>query len=176
VAYERLGFAIWITGLPASGKSMVTAALVNRLAKDGTRVTVLESDAMRRLFSDEERYDEQERHLFYSSLAFIGRLLTEHGINVIFDATANRRAYRDRARRQIPRFIEIFVDTPLEICMKRDPKGIYRKGQSGEAQNVPGLQARYEAPIFPDLIIHGDQESPEAAADRIVQFLNSKGF
>lgn len=155
---------------------MVTAALVDQLTKAGTRVMVLESDAMRKVFSAEGRYDEQERQFFYTSLAFIGKVLTEHGVNVIFDATANRRAYRDKARGKIPRFVEIFVDTPLEVCMKRDPKGIYLKGKAGTAQNVPGLQAEYEPPILPDLTIRGDQESPDAAADRILQILNSKGL
>jgi adenylylsulfate kinase len=102
-------------------------------------------------------------------------VLTEHGINVIFDATANRRAYRDDARRQIPLFVEVYVDTPLAVWMARDPKGIYRKGQAGISQHVPGLQAAYE-PLHPDVITHGDRESPETAADRIVQMLRSRGL
>jgi len=162
--------------MPASGKSMVTASLVRQLAKANTRATVLESDVLRKIFSTEARYDDLGRDHFYGSLAFIGRILTEHGINVIFDATANRRAYRDRARAQITRFVEIHVDTPLEVCMKRDPKGIYAKGQAGLSQDVPGLQAVYEAPLHPDLVIHGDRDAPEDAADRIVQVLRSKGM
>ena len=177
MAHEpEAGFAIWVTGLPASGKSMVTAALVSRLTRAGVRVTVLESDVMRKIFSAEARYDEEERGRFYASLTFIGRVLTAYGINVIFDATANHRAYRDDARRQIPRFVEVYVDTPLEVCMARDPKGIYRKGHVGISQNVPGLQAAYESPLHPDVITHGDRESPETAADRIMTILRSKGL
>ena len=170
----QTGFAIWVTGLPASGKSMVTAALVERLKKRGANTTVLESDVLRRAFSVQPRYDEQDREYFYGSIAFIGQILTEHGANVIFDATANRRSYRERARRQIPKFLEIHVDTPLDVCIRRDPKGIYKKGLAGLSQNVPGLQTRYESPVHPDLVIDGEQESPDAAADRIIKLLEER--
>jgi len=102
-------------------------------------------------------------------------VLTEHGISVIFDATANRRAYRERARQQIPRFIEVFVDCPLEVCIRRDPKGIYRKAQQGEAQHVPGVQTRYEPPLNPAIVIRGDQDDSDDAAHRIVELLRSRG-
>jgi adenylylsulfate kinase len=170
------GFAVWITGLPASGKSAITAALVDELTRHGARATVLESDVLRKAFASESHYDEQEREYFYRSLAFIGQVLTEQGINVIFDATANRRSYRDRARQRIPQFFEIHVDTPLSICIDRDPKGIYRQGKAGLSKNVPGLQVEYEPPLQPDLVIHGDREVPRHAAERIVQFLEAQGL
>ena len=164
-------FAIWITGLPASGKSTIAAALVKHLRNLNMDVTILESDAMRKILSANPQYDDQERDYFYASLAFIGRVLTEHGISVIFDATANRRSYRDRARHQIPQLIEVFVDCPLDVCIQRDPKGIYRRAQQGEAQHVPGVQTRYEPPLNPALVIRGDQDDPEDAARRIVELL-----
>ena len=167
-------FALWITGLPASGKSAITAALVKQLEARNVRIAVLESDELRKQFSQKPSYDAQDREYFYGSLAFIGKVLTEQGISVIFDATANRRAYRDRARQQIPRYLEAYVDTPLELCIQRDPKGIYRRGSEGEAQHVPGLQTAYEAPLAPDIILHGAQEPPEVAARRIVKLLVSR--
>jgi adenylylsulfate kinase len=173
---QKTGFAVWITGLPASGKSAITAALVEELARQGARATVLESDVLRKAFASQSHYDEQEREYFYRSLAFIGQVLTEHGMNVIFDATANRRSYRDRARQQIPRFLEIHVDTPLNICIDRDPKGIYRQGKAGLSKNVPGLQVEYEPPLHPDLVIHGDREVPRHAAERIIQLLEAQGL
>src|SRR5262245_63252336 len=113
------GFAVWITGLPASGKSVVTAVLVGQLESKGIETAVLESDVLRAFFSERPRYDEQDREYFYGSIAFIGKVLAEHDIAVIFDATANKRSYRERARHEIPRFFEIYVDTPLEVCMQR---------------------------------------------------------
>jgi adenylylsulfate kinase len=154
---------------------MLTSALVNKLKRRGVHVTVLESDALRKSFATTS-YDEQDRDYFYGSLAFIGQILTKLGINVVFDATANRRVYRDRARERIPQFLEIHVDTPLDVCMSRDPKGIYEKGKAGLSQNVPGLQAEYEPPLNPDLVTHGDTEPPGVAAERVIRLLESRRF
>lgn len=169
-------FAVWITGLPASGKSTLAATLARQVRELGIEITVLESDALRKIFSSQPRYDEQDREYFYGSLAFIGHVLTEHGISVVFDATANRRSYRDRARQQIPRFIEVFVECPLEICIRRDPKGLYRRAREGEANHVPGIQAVYEPPENPAIVIHGDHDKPEEAARRVIDALLSKRF
>lgn len=170
------GFAVWVTGLPASGKSTVAAALARVLSIRGVHAAVLESDALRRILTPHPRYDEEEREVFYGAMAYIGRLLTEHGVPVIFDATANRRAYRDRARREIPRFLEVYVDTPLAVCVARDPKGIYRKAQEGTAATVPGVQADYEPPLHPEVVIKGDREASGIGAGRIVSKLIDRGF
>lgn len=172
----ELGFAIWITGLPASGKSSLAAALARVLLSKGIDVAVLESDALRRIFTPHPRYDEAEREVFYGAIAYVGRLLTEHGVSVIFDATANRRAYRDRARMRIPHFIEVYVQTPLAVCIDRDPKGIYRKGREGAAATVPGIQAVYEEPYHPEVVVKGDGEPAEIGAERIVAKLTELGY
>ena len=172
----KTGFAVWITGLPASGKSTVTAALQKELALRGLNVAVLESDALRKILTPRPRYDEEERNVFYGALAHVGRLLTEHGVPVIFDATANRRAYRDRARDAIARFLEVFVDCPLDVCISRDPKGIYRRGREGSASGVPGMDAVYEPPDSPDVTVRGDEEEPARAARRIVDKLIETGY
>jgi adenylylsulfate kinase len=169
-------FAIWITGLPASGKSTITVALTRKLEGLGVHAEVLESDPLRKEFSDRPSYDERDREFFYGSLAFVGRILTERGVPVIFDATANRRIYRDKARSRIPRFVEVFVECPLETCIERDPKGIYRQAREGKATQVPGIQAVYEPPEHPDVVIRGDRESPDDAANRVIDTLIARGF
>ena len=115
---------------------MLVRALKTQLAERGIEVAVLESDVLRRNFTVQPHYDKQDRETFYRQMVYIGALLTQHGVPVIFDATANRRVYRDHARNQIRRFIEVYVNTPLEVCMARDPKGIYRKARDGEANSV----------------------------------------
>ena len=169
-------FAVWITGLPASGKSTIARALVRELADRGVDVAVLESDELRRVLTPHPTYSEEERTTFYESMAHIGSMLVEHGVPVIFDATANRRAYRAAGRARIERFVEVFVACPLDVCMARDPKGIYREARAGQASTVPGLQSSYEAPEQPDLIVPGSGQVPEAATRAIVRLLEDRGY
>ncbi len=168
---QHQAFALWITGLPASGKSTIVSTVRPQLEALGLRVEVLESDAVRRVLTPEPTYSEQERDLFYRALAYMGQRLVAHGVTVIFDATASRRAYRDYARREIPRFAEIAIDCPLEICMQRDRKGTYQRGQRGESNTVPGLQVPYESPVNPELRIDTSSVQEAEAARRILEFV-----
>jgi adenylylsulfate kinase len=164
-------FAIWITGLPASGKSTIRKALVKRLEEAGIHAQVLESDELRKIITPKPSYSLEERDNFYNVMVYIGELLVRNGVNVIFDATANKRSYRDKARGAITNFIEVFVKCPLAVCMQRDPKGIYKKAKEGKAATVPGLQEIYEEPLNPEIIVESDKEESEAAAEKIFQFL-----
>jgi adenylylsulfate kinase len=163
-------YAIWLTGLPASGKSTIAAALKPKLEVAGHVVEVLESDAVRRILTPAPTYSREERDLFYRALAFMGSRLVAHGVTVIFDATANRRAYRDFARSLIPRFIEVAVVCPLDLCMKRDYKGTYQRGQRGETSTVPGLQDPYEAPVHPEVRIDTTRFFAKEAAETIFEY------
>ena len=164
----RDAFAVWITGLPASGKSAIAANLRAQLSARGVDVAVLESDELRKIFTPHPRYDPHERDLFYRQMVYVGVLLTQHGVPVIFDATASRRVYRAWARQQIPKFLEVYVECPLARCMARDPKGIYRRAREGGADTVPGLQATYEVPEKADVVLQGDREVPADAAGRVI--------
>ena len=161
------GFALWVTGIPASGKSSVTGELVKLLRQRRVPVVVLESDEMRKVLTPDPVYSDEERDLFYRQLAGIGSLITRSSVNVIFDATANKRVYRDHARKLITRFLEVQVTCPLEVCRARDPKGIYRMAGRDTAGNVPGIQAPYEPPLKPELTVDG-QKSPVVNAEIIL--------
>jgi adenylylsulfate kinase len=166
--------AIWITGLPASGKSTLARALGEELSRHGIHATVIESDTARRIITPEPTYDEEERDLFYAAITYAAALLTQQGIPVIVDATANRRRYRDRARELIPAFVEIYVECPRQVCVARDRKGVYEFAINAESNNVPGAGAPYERPILPEFLVHGDREDPHQAARRIVEALFDK--
>lgn len=170
------GFAVWITGLPASGKSTIAAELHAQLCAQGVDAAVLESDELRKIFTAHPRYDPEERDTFYRQLVYLGALLTRHGVPVIFDATANRRLYRDWARHEISKFLEVYVDCPLATCIARDPKGIYRQAREGAVATVPGLQVPYEAPEKPEVILHGNQDSPSDAARKVITKLAELGY
>lgn len=165
--------AIWLTGLPASGKSTIAAALKPKLEEIGS-VEVFESDAVRRILTPHPTYSDVERDLFYRSLAFMGEKLVSHGVTVIFDATANRRAYRDFARSLIPKFIEVWVECPLELAIQRDYKGTYQRGQRGESSTVPGLQEPYEAPLNPEVRIDTTKMNASEAAEIVMKFVQDR--
>jgi adenylylsulfate kinase len=169
-------FAVWLTGLSGSGKSAVAGELLAKLHARGVQVARLESDVLRTALTPFPRYDEAERDRFYGLLVDVGRLLLDKGISVVIDATANKRVYRDNARRRIERFAEVYVDTPLEVCEARDPKGLYRKARAGGASTLPGLQAAYEMPVAPEVVVRGDRGTPAEAADAVMRLLERRGW
>jgi adenylylsulfate kinase len=168
-----MSFAVWLTGLSGSGKSAVAKELLKQLHARGVSAAVLESDVLRTQLTPFPRYDEAERDEFYAAIAHFGIYLVSQGKSVIFDATANRRAYRERARQAIARFAEVYISTPREVCAARDTKGLYR---SAKVTRLPGVQAPYEAPLSPELVISGDRGTPEAGAAAIVALLERRGW
>lgn len=168
---KQVGFAIWLTGLPASGKSTLAAGLSDALTGQGIRIQILDSDDLRQVLTPEPTYSQSEREWFYQVMVHIGQLLVQNGVNVIFSATANRRRYRNQARQAIEQFAEVYVRCSLETCMERDTKGIYAKAQAGEAQTVPGVQVPYEAPQTPGLTIDTEQTTPEEGVSLLLSWL-----
>ena len=168
-----MSFAVWLTGLSGSGKSAIAKQLLQRLHEKGVDAAVLESDVMRTQLTPFPRYDEADRAFFYGALCRIGSMLVAQGRPVVFDATANRRAYRDAARSAIDRFAEVHVDTPLAVCVGRDTKGLYR---SGSTSALPGTQVPYEPPFSPEIIVHGDRGTPAQGAAAIVGWLERRAW
>lgn len=166
-------FAVWLTGFSGCGKSAIAKQLLERLAARAVAASVLESDVMRTQITPFPKYDEPERDLFYASLVALGAFVCGRGRPVLFDATANRRRYRDAARHAIARFAEIHVDTPLEVCIARDTKGLYGKR---EASAMPGVHVPYEPPLVPEIVVSGVRGTPAEAAEKIVAFLERRGW
>ncbi|GKS60094.1 adenylyl-sulfate kinase [Nitrospira sp.] len=169
-------FAVWLTGLPASGKSTIASVLQRELTDAGLTVERLESDSLRSILTPEPTYQAEERDLFYRALAYFGSRLVAHGVPVILDATAHRRSYRALARTLIPHFLEVEVACPLEVCMARDRKGTYRGGQAGTNATVPGLQVEYEAPEAPEVRLDTTRVDAEAAAAQILEVLRTREY
>lgn len=147
------GFAIWLTGLPAAGKTTLARALADALQTLDVHVQLLDSDEVRTALTPEPTYSQAERDQFYRSLAYMGHLLTRNGVNVIMAATAHRQQYRDAARESIKAFYEVYLQCPLATCRERDPKRIYARAEAGEITRVPGIQIPYEAPVAPELVL-----------------------
>ena len=174
-------WAVWLTGLPGSGKSVISRALLKRIRKLGEDAEIVSIDALRRIATPNPRYTEEERSIVYGALVYASTLLVRNGVNVIIDATGNRRAFRDKARREIPRFVEVYVRCPLEVCIYREksrgketflaPKGIYDKAARGESATVPGIGVPYEEPLSPEVIVDSDKLTPEECADKVIEEL-----
>jgi adenylylsulfate kinase len=170
-----VSWAVWFTGRPAAGKTTLARALKELAADRGVAIVHLESDSLRRILTPQATYAPEERDRFYEIVAGLAALLTEQGFPVIVDATAPRRGHRERARRVIPRFLEVFVDTPPELCERRDPKGLYRAARRGEAPHLPGAGEPYEEPDRPDLVV-SRASSPEEAIGSLWRLLHERGF
>lgn len=176
------GWCIWITGLPGSGKSTVAHMLLERLNAQNIHAQLVSIDMLRHAVTPKPSYSEEERDMVYTALVFTAKLLTENGVNVIIDATGNRRRYRDEAREQIEKFVEVYLRCPLELCIEREkrrknthlaPKRIYRKGFAGKSQTVPGVNVPYEEPKRPEVVIDTDKQSPEESVQRILEVLTT---
>lgn len=169
-----MSWAIWITGLPGSGKSLLARHAARALAERDARVVVLELDEIRKTLTPVPTYSAAERDLVYRALVSMAVELTEAGVPVIVDATAHRRVWRDLARASIKRFAEVQLQCPLEICRERErsrpgshaPRGIYARA-GGPGATVPGVDVPYEPALVPELTLDTATEEPEAAAARI---------
>lgn len=170
------GFTIWFTGLPASGKTSLAKAMQQLLSSEQIHCVVLDSDELRLILTPEPTYSNEERDWFYHVIAQFAGWLSKNGINVLISATANRRCYRDAARKQIARFAEVYVKCSLDICQLRDPKGIYAQSEQEEANTVPGVGTSYEPPIDPEVTVDTATLFPIEAAIYTFDQLNLLGI
>lgn len=169
-------YIIWFTGLPASGKTTLASLLYKYLRDRGWRVEWLDSDELRRVLTPEPRYTEEERDWFYMVLAWISLLLYRNGVSVLISATGNKRRYRDYLRKRAENFIEIYLKCSLEVCIKRDYKGIYRLAFEGKSDTVPGIGSKYEEPVKPDLVVETDLYDVNDSFNIILDFLRGRGI
>lgn len=175
-----MAWVVWFTGLPGCGKTTIAQRVKAKLSEKKIDVKILQLDEIRRAITPQPRYTEEERDIVYASLAYMAKLLADQGVNVMVDATANRRRYRDFARRLVPNFGEVFIRADLEACMAREarrkaefsPKGIYKKA-AGEKAAVPGVNVAYEEPLSPEIEVDTMKmtadESASFIAERILQ-------
>ncbi len=172
------GIAVWITGLPGSGKSSIADALKEMLPG----FVVLRMDELRKIVTPSPSYSYEERDIVYRSLVYLANELTGLGHNVIIDATGNLRIWRELARSLIPEYVEVYLKCSVDECRKRElqrrdtrsaPKDIYKKGEAGWP--VPGITAPYEEPAGPEIVIDVERTSVEEGANRISDYIKKKG-
>lgn len=166
---------VWLTGLSGAGKSTTAEALRDLLAERGHRTIILDGDELRRGLSRDLGFDDAARVENIRRAAEVARISADAGIITIVSLISPFRAERAQARAIAgrTRFIEVYVDAPLETCETRDPKGLYRKARAGLIPNFTGIDSAYEPPRQPDIHLHTDQARPRDAAEIIVRSLEA---
>ncbi|QOR62339.1 adenylyl-sulfate kinase [Sulfurovum indicum] len=169
---------LWFTGLSGSGKSTIANAVESVLHKRGKHTYLLDGDNIRMGlnkglgFSDEDRIENIRR------IGEVAKLFVDAGMIVLTAFISPFRNERDMVRSLVEKgeFIEVFIDTPLEVCEQRDPKGLYKKARQGEIQNFTGIDSPYEAPLKPEIAIKNDKISVEEVVRQIIDHLETKGY
>jgi adenylylsulfate kinase len=195
---ERLnghrGCVVWFTGLSGCGKSTIANLVDHQLHQRGMRSYVLDGDNVRHGLNATpqmlaEKYGDQFGHRFglgfgaedrqenIRRVGAVAALLADAGLITLTAFVSPYRADRDAVRASLAPgdFLEVFVDAPIEVCEARDPKGLYKKARAGQLRDFTGIDAPYEPPIQPELLLESDKMSPDALAVRVLSFLESSG-
>jgi bifunctional enzyme CysN/CysC len=172
-AKAQAPLVVWLTGLPGSGKSTVANLVERQLVALGHQTMLLDGDNLRQGLNADLGFDEKARSENVRRVGEVAKLLVDAGLITIAALVSPFRADRERAAALFPegRFVEVFVDAPLEVCRQRDPKGLYAKADGGKFGNMTGRDQPYEAPQKPDLVLKTAELSPHEAADLIVKLV-----
>lgn len=170
------GFTVWFTGLSGAGKSTISHHLEKKLKEQGRNVEILDGDVVRTNLCQGLGFSKQDRDINIQRIAFVCKLLTRNGVAVISAAISPYREARDKARKEIGNFVEIYVKCPMEVCAERDVKGLYRKALKGEIQGFTGVSDPYEEPLNPELVVETDKETVEESTNRILEKLTELGY
>lgn len=177
-AKHEQGFCIWFTGLSAAGKSTIANDFVEMMAEYGRDVTVLDGDVVRTHLSKGLGFSKEDRDTNILRIGFVASEIVRHNGVVVCAAVSPYRDARNEVRNMVgdDKFIMVFVDTPLEVCEERDPKGLYAKALRGEIKNFTGIDDPYERPVGPEIIADTVNKTPEENALYIIKYLKKEGF
>jgi bifunctional enzyme CysN/CysC len=165
---ESQGIIVWITGLSGSGKTTICKAVHTELLARGIRVEMLDGDVIRKHLSRDLGFSKAERDENIRRIGFVAHLLTRNRVVALVSAISPYRAVRDEIRATMGRFLEVFVNAPLEVCERRDPKGLYKRARAGEFRGFTGIDDPYEAPLSPEVECRTDLESEKESVDKVL--------
>ena len=171
------GVCLWFTGLSGSGKSTTADRVTELLRERGREVTVLDGDIVRTHLSQGLGFSREDRDVNVRRIGFVAAEVVRHGGIAVCAVVSPYRATRDEVRSMVgeSRFLEIFVDTPLEVCEQRDVKGLYARARAGEVAAFTGVDDPYEPPLHPELTLDTVTGSLEDNADRVIALLQERG-
>jgi adenylylsulfate kinase len=169
------GFCIWLTGLSGSGKTTLAQKLVEYF-KPHRYIEVMDGDEIRQGLSRDLGFSKEDRNEHNHRVIFCTKLLARNGVIVVVALISPYRETRAYAKEQIPNMMEVFVKAPLDICIERDPKGLYKKALAGEIKQFTGIDDPYEEPLEPDIIVETDKESADESYRKIIEKTIELGF
>jgi adenylylsulfate kinase len=170
------GFTVWLTGLPCSGKSTIAAKLEQYLKGRRRKVEVLDGDVVRQNLSKGLGFSRADRDTNVQRIGFVAHLLSRNGVAVVVAAVSPYAEARQKARAEIERFVEVFVDCPLDECERRDVKGMYKQARTGALGGFTGVADPYEPPLNPEITLHTRDESVEASLGKLLEKLAEFGL
>lgn len=171
------GLTLWFTGLSGAGKTTISLELERELRKRGVKsLEILDGDVVRTNLSKGLGFSKEDRDTNIRRIGFVAKLLTRNGVLVMTAAISPYRSLRDEIHANIGDFMEIFVKCPVEVCAKRDVKGLYKKAMAGEIKNFTGVSDPYEDPINPHVICETDKETVEESAHKVVLQMEALGY
>lgn len=169
----------WLTGMPGSGKTTISEAVAEELRAMGHKVEVLDGDWVRRTINPDAGFTRDQRRTHLLRVAWIARLLARNGVIVICSFVSPYRGVREEVRgiveEEVP-FVEVYVRCPLEECLRRDPKGLYRRALAGDLEHFTGVSDPYEPPENPDIVLDTTRETPEQSAGKLLALLSEMGY
>ncbi len=170
------GFTVWFTGLPGAGKSTISHLLGKKLKEWGRNAEILDSDVVRTNLCQGLGFSKQDCDISIQRVAFMCKLLTRNGVAVLSAAISPSREAREKARKEIGNFVEVYVKCPLEVCVERDITGLYQKALKGEIQDFAGVSDPCEEPLNPEIVVETDKETAEESTNKIFQKLIELGY
>jgi len=175
---HRQGVCVWFTGLSGAGKSTTAEVLTTLMLERGRQVTVLDGDVVRTHLSKGLGFSKEDRDTNIRRIGFVAAEIVRHGGVVVAAAVSPYRATRDEVRHMVgeDRFVEVFVDTPLDVCERRDSKGVYAKARRGEITGFTGIDDPYEAPENPEITLDTVVSTADRNGRRILEHLERHGF
>jgi adenylyl-sulfate kinase len=169
-------FTIWFTGLPSSGKSTLARLVEAEIRERGFPVMVLDGDEVRTWLTVGLGFSRADREENIRRIAHLAMFQNRAGVATITAAISPYQRSRDEARRLLGRFVEVYVDCPVEVCERRDVKGLYKRARQGEIQGFTGVSDPYEPPPTPEVIVRTDRESKEECVARIMERVEEMGY
>jgi adenylylsulfate kinase len=167
---------LWFTGLSGSGKTTISEIVEKELRERGHQVEVLDGDIVRTNLSKGLGFSREDRDTNILRIGFVAELLTRNGVAVIVSAISPYKEAREQVRQRIIDFVEVYVDAPIEVCAKRDVKGLYKKAFEGEIEHFTGVSDPYEPPADPEIVLKTEHEDPHESVQKVIEKLHYFGY